>query len=158
MNLRRIRAIASCETRLLRRDPMIFLHAVGVPLALILLFGYGLSLDVEHIPFGVIDYDHTATSREYLYTFAGNRTFDLVSASANEKDIETLLRRGEIRLAIIIPPQFKRTLYHGLSISVQLMVDGVYTFQAEMTRAHTRSPHMPAPAPRSWLRACAKGP
>ncbi len=45
MTLRRIIAIAGCETRQLRRDPMIVVRALGVPLALFLLFGYGLSLE-----------------------------------------------------------------------------------------------------------------
>ena len=141
MNFRRVLAIARLETRLLRRDPMIILRAIGTPLVLMLLFGYGLSLDVEHIPFAVVDYDHSATSRDYIYTFAGNRTFDLVSAGASEREVEAMLRRGDVRLAIIVPPQFERTLYHGLPATVQLMVDGVYAFRAEITRGYALAAH-----------------
>lgn len=144
MNFRRILAIAHLETRLLRRDPMILLRALGTPLVLMLLFAYGLSLDVERIPFAVIDYDHTSTSRDYIYAFAGNRTFDLVSADASERDMEAMMRRGDIRLAIIVPPQFERTLYHGLPATVQLMVDGVYAFRAEVTRGYALAAHQRA--------------
>lgn len=141
MNLSRVRAIAACETRQLWRDPMILLRAIGVPVIMMLLFGYGLSLDVERIPFAVVDYDHSATSRAYLYAFAGNRTFELRRASASERDVETMLRRGEIRLAMIIPPHFERLLYKGLPVAVQLLVDGVYPYRAEVTRGYALACH-----------------
>lgn len=141
MNRRRVLAIAQVESRLLRRDPMILLRAFGVPLALMLLFGYGLSLDVEHIPFAAVDYDRTATSRDYIYTFAGSRAFELTAAPTSERDVETMLRRGRIRLAIVIPPDFEKTLYRGLPATVQLMIDGVYAYRAEVTRGYALAAH-----------------
>ncbi|MGO9061222.1 MAG: ABC transporter permease [Candidatus Binataceae bacterium] len=141
MKLRRVMAIAGCEARQLRRDKMALIRSFGVPLTLLLLFGYGLSLDVEHIPFAAIDYDHSALSRAYLYTFAGNPTFDLKSADPSERRAEAMLRRGQVRLVLIIPPDFERTLYHGLPASVQLMVDGVYPYRAEVTRAYALAAH-----------------
>lgn len=136
MSLRRIWAIAACETSQLRRDPMILIRALGVPLALLLLFGYGLSLDVEHIPFAVVDYDHSAISRDYIYAFAATRTFDFRGEVASVKQLSTMLRRGKIRLGIVIPPQFQRTLYRGLPERLQLLVDGAYPYRAEVTRGY----------------------
>lgn len=136
MKLRRVRAIAACETLQLRRDLMFLVRALGVPLALLLLFGYGLKLDVEHIPFAVVDYDHSALSREYIYSFAANRTFDLRGEVAGVKQLDTMMRRGEIRLGMVIPPQFQRTLYKGLPERVQLLVDGAYPYRAEVTRGY----------------------
>jgi drug efflux transport system permease protein len=136
MKLRRVRAIAACETLQLRRDLMIVVRALGVPLALLLLFGYGLSLDVEHIPFAVVDYDHSALSREYVYSFAANRTFDLRGEVAGVKQLDAMMRRGEIRLGMVIPPQFQRTLYKGMPERVQFLVDGAYPYRAEVTRGY----------------------
>ncbi len=136
MTLRRVFAIAGCETRQLRRDPMISVRALGVPLVLFLLFGYGLSLDVEHIPFAVVDCDRSAFSREYIYAFAGNPTFSLRAEAADTRVLSAMLRRGEIRLGMVIPPQFQHTLYKGRPESVQFMVDGVYSYRAEVTRAY----------------------
>ena len=154
INLRRTLAIAACEARLLRRDPLLFVRAVGVPVALLFTLGYGLSFDVEHIPFAVVDYDQSATSREYVYAFAGIRAFDLRTASASEAEVETMLRRGAIRLAIIIPSDFERTLYRGLPSRVQLLVDGVYPYRAEVTRGYALA-CMPTWRPRSGPHACA---
>lgn len=141
MNWRRVAVIAACETRLLRRDPMLWLRALGVPVALFFFMGYGLSFDVEHIPFAVVDHDHSATSRDYIYAFAATRAFALRNGAATESEIETMLRRGEIRLAVIIPSAFERTLYRGLPATVQLLVDGVYAYHAEITRAYALAIH-----------------
>jgi ABC-2 type transport system permease protein/ribosome-dependent ATPase len=134
-------AVAACEVRLLRRDPMLWLRALGVPVALFVFMAYGLSFDVEHIPLAVVDYDHSATSRDYVYGFAATRTFDLRAASASEREVETMLRRGQIRLAIIVPPGFERTLYRGFPAAVQLLVDGVYAYYAEVTRGYALAIH-----------------
>ena len=157
MKLRRVMAIAGCEARQLRRDKMALIRSFGVPLTLLLLFGYGLSLDVEHIPFAAIDYDHSALSRAYLYTFAGNPTFDLKSADPSERRAEAMLRRGQVRLVLIIPPDFERTLYHGLPASVQLMVDGVYPYRAEVTRAYALAAINGSPRT-CWRNCSANGP
>ena len=141
MNLRRVAAVAACEARQLRRDPLLWLRALGVPLALFVCMGYGLAFDLERIPFAVVDHDRSATSRDYLYSFLATRAFELRSASASERDVETMLRRGEIRLAIIIPPAFERTLYRGLPAAVQLLVDGVYAYHAEVNRGCALAVH-----------------
>lgn len=141
MNWRRVAVIAACETRLLRRDPMLWLRALGVPVALFFFMGYGLSFDVEHIPFAVVDHDHSAASRDYIYAFRATRAFALRNGSATEAEIETMLRRGEIRLGVIIPPGFERTLYRGLPATVQLLVDGVYAYHAEVTRGYALAIH-----------------
>lgn len=141
MNPGRIAAIARCELRQLWRDPMLVLRAVGVPVTLLVLFGYGLSLDVERIPLAVVDHDRSATSREYIAAFASTRTFELRSAAASEDAVEAMLRRGEIRLVIIIPGQLERRLYHGLPVTVQLLVDGGFPYRAEVTRGYALAAH-----------------
>jgi ABC-2 type transport system permease protein len=140
----RVLAIARCEARQLRRDPLLLLRALGVPLTLLLVFGYGLSLDVERVPIAVLDHDRSATSREYVSTFTANRTFDLSAVARSEAELERWLRRGEVRLALIVPPRFERTLYRGLPARVQLLVDGVYTYRAEVIRSYALAAHATA--------------
>ncbi|MFI5395995.1 MAG: ABC transporter permease [Candidatus Binatia bacterium] len=141
MKIRRIAAIAACEARQLRRDPLLWLRALGVPFVLFVFMGYGLSFDIERIPFAVVDHDHSATSRDYVYAFAATRAFELRTASASEREVEAMLRRGQIHLAIIVPPAFERTLYHGLPATVQLLVDGVYAYHAEVNRSYALAIH-----------------
>ena len=141
MNLRRVAAVAACEARQLRRDPLLWLRALGVPLTLFVCMGYGLAFDVERIPFAVVDHDQSATSRDYIYAFLATRAFELRAASASEREVETMLRRGAIRLAIIVPPAFEPTLYRGLPAAVQLLVDGVYAYHAEVNRGYALAIH-----------------
>jgi ABC-2 type transport system permease protein len=141
VKLRRVAAVAACEARQLRRDPLLWLRALGVPFVLFVCMGYGLSFDLERIPFAVVDYDRSATSRDYVYAFVATRAFELRTASASEAEVEAMLRRGQIRLAIIVPPAFERTLFHDLPATVQLLVDGVYAYHAEVNRSYALAIH-----------------
>ncbi|MDP3938456.1 MAG: ABC transporter permease [Deltaproteobacteria bacterium] len=141
MKLRRIRAVALCEARQLRRDPMLPIRALGVPITLMLLFGYGITFDVEQLPTAVIDHDRSATSREYIQAFTGNRSFDLVRAAASEDELEDLLRQGQLRLALVIPPGFEREVFRSRPASVQILIDGVYPYRADITRGYALTAH-----------------
>jgi ABC-2 type transport system permease protein len=108
---------------------------------LFVFMGYGLTFDLERIPFAVVDHDRSAISRAYVSAFAATRAFELHTASASEEAVEVMLRRGQIRLAIIVPPGFERTLYSGRPATVQLLVDGVYAYHAEVNRSYALAIH-----------------
>jgi hypothetical protein len=76
MNLRRIFAVSYEEWREIVRDRLFLTLAFVVPTALMLIFGFGLTLDVEHIPFAVLDHDKSAASRDYLHRYIDSRYFD----------------------------------------------------------------------------------
>ena len=76
MKWRRATAVAQKEWLEILRDRLFFTLAFVVPAALMLIFGYGLSLDVENVSFAVVDYDRTSLSRDYAYRFIGSRYFD----------------------------------------------------------------------------------
>ena len=69
MKVRRIVALTRKEWREILRDRLFFALAFVVPASLMLIFGYGLTLDVEHIPFAVVDHDKSAMSRDYLHRY-----------------------------------------------------------------------------------------
>ena len=75
MNFSRIAAVASKEWREIVRDRLFFTLAFVVPAVLTLLFGYGLSMDVENIPMAIVDHDRTPLSREYAHRFIDSRYF-----------------------------------------------------------------------------------
>ena len=75
MNRARVVAIAWKEWREIVRDKLFFALAFVVPALLMVLFGYGLSLDVEHIPFALVDHDKSSLSRDYGYRFISSRYF-----------------------------------------------------------------------------------
>lgn len=136
MNLRRIAAVASKEWREISRDRMFLTLAFLIPFVWMLVFGYGMVLDVENIPYAVLDYDHSALSRDYLYRFQQSRYFDFRGSVRDEREIEALLAGGSVRAVIIVPEQFQERLVEGRSVSVQTLVDGILPLRSDITKGY----------------------
>ncbi len=136
MNLRRVRAVAHKEWREVLRDRLFFTLAFVLPAMFMLLFGYGLSLDVENVPFAVVDHDRSAASRDYAYRFIGSRYFDFQGYAADERALDPLLRDNRIRVAIVIPPRFEENLLAGRAARVQTLIDGTLPSRAATTKGY----------------------
>ncbi len=136
MNLRRIAAVASKEWRETVRDRMFFLLAFLLPILWMLVFGYGLVLDVENIPYAALDRDQSALSRDYLYRFQQSRYFDFKGALTDEREADPLLASGRIRAAIIIPEKFQERLNAGQTVGVQTLIDGIFPLRTDITKGY----------------------
>lgn len=136
MKIRRIVALAYKEWREILRDRLFFALAFVVPASLMLIFGYGLTLDVEHIPFAVVDHDKSAMSRDYLHRYIDSRYFDYKGDVASEREIEPLLADSRIRLAIVIPPRFQENLMSGRAVAVQTLIDGTFPFRTSSSKGY----------------------
>lgn len=136
MNRRRIIAVAAKEWREIVRDRLFFGLAFVVPAVLMLIFGYGLSLDVENVPLAISDHDRTPLSREYAYQFTGSRYFHFNGYAADERQLDLLLKDGRIRAAIIIPPNFQRNLRAGRAAHVQILIDGTIPSRTQTTKGY----------------------
>ena len=125
MNLRRTAAVARKETLHVLRDPRALGISIALPLLLLLLFGYALTLDVDHVPLLVWDQSNTPQSRELVSRFAGSRYFDVEGGVSGYGAIDrALLRRTTTTLALVIPADYARWLDSGRSVEVQLIADG----------------------------------
>ena len=136
MNVRRISAVTQKEWREIVRDKVFFSLAFIVPVAMMILLGYGLSLDVENIPLTIVDDDRSAMSRDYAYRFIGSRYFDFKGYTAHERDLRVLLTDNRVRAAIIIPPDFEKNLLAGRPSAVQTLIDGTFPFRAQTTKGY----------------------
>lgn len=136
MKVRRIVALARKEWREILRDRLFFSLAFVVPVSLMLIFGYGLTLDVKHIPFAVVDQDKSAMSRDYLHRFIDSRYFDYRGDVASEREIQPLLADSRIRLAIVIPPRFQENLMSGRAVAVQTLIDGTFPFRSSSSKGY----------------------
>ncbi len=136
MNLRRIAAVASKEWRETVRDRMFLSLAFLIPILWMLVFGYGMVLDVDNIPYAVLDRDQTQVSRDYLYRFQQSRYFDFKGALRGEREAERLLAAGKIRGAIIVPEKFQERLLAGQSVGVQTLVDGTFPLRSDITKGY----------------------
>lgn len=124
MNLRRTRATARKELLHILRDPLSLIMALALPILMILLFGYALTLDVDRIPAIVYDSDQSPQSRELISRFRGSRYFQILGTASGYRTIEQAIDRDEIVLGIIIPQDYARKLLSGQNPQVQLLFDG----------------------------------
>jgi ABC-2 type transport system permease protein len=124
MNLRRLRAVARKETLHIRRDPRSLGLAIGIPMLMIILFGYALTVDVDHVPLVVWDQSGTAQSRAFIAQFTASRYFDFRGAAAHDHDLVRAIDEREALLALVIPPDFATRLDAGRAAEVQAIIDG----------------------------------
>ncbi len=124
MKLRRTRAIAWKEFLHIARDPRSMVMALAVPLLMLLMFGYALTLDVDRIPTVVYDADQSAESRELISRFEGSRYFDVLGSVANHKTIERMIDSGECLLGLVVAEDYARSLSSNEQAKVQLLLDG----------------------------------
>jgi ABC-2 type transport system permease protein/ribosome-dependent ATPase len=136
MNWRRVITVAHKEWREILRDRLFFALAFVVPAALMLIFGYGLSLDVENVPVAIVDYDKTPLSRDYAYRFISSRYFDFKGYATNERELDPLLKDNKLRAAIVIPPHFQRNVWAGRAAHVQTLIDGTIPSRAQTTKGY----------------------
>ena len=136
MNLKRIAAVASKEWREVTRDRLFLLLAFLMPVLWMVVFGYGLVLDVENIPFAVLDRDHSELSRDYVYRFLQSRYFSVQGSLSSEAEADDWLLRGKARAVIIVPEQFQERLQAGQPVDVQTLIDGVFPLRADIIKGY----------------------
>lgn len=136
MNLRRITAVARKEWKETVRDRLFLLMAFLLPGLWMVVFGYGLVLDVEHVPFAVLDRDQSSLSRDYLYRFMESRYFDYRGSVNDERDIDQGLGDTAIRMAIIVPDRFEERLLAGRPVTVQTLLDGTFPLHADTLKGY----------------------
>ena len=117
-------AMARKETHHIVRDPRNLYLALGLPVVMILIFGFGVSFDIDNAPIAVVDQDGTATSREVVRTLAANGDFEVVASMTSAEDVDRLFRTRDAMAAVVVPAGFERDLARGERASVQVLLDG----------------------------------
>ncbi len=132
----RIWAFARREAVELQHDRVRLAFSVFGPILLMIVFGYGISLDVDHLPFAVLDNDGTVASRAYADTFRGSYYFDEKSPLYSYSELDRRLRNGELRVAMEIPTGFQNDLQRGRQPEVNAFIDAAVPFRAETSRGY----------------------
>lgn len=120
---RRLGAIIIKEFVQLVRDRRTLLMALLMPVIQLLLFGYAITTDVEHLPTIVLDQSRSQESRALLQRFVNTRYFDIRKVAASEAEIEREIDRGTSRVGIVIPPDYDDRLLAGRTAQIQVIVD-----------------------------------
>ncbi|HEX8910693.1 MAG TPA: ABC transporter permease [Anaeromyxobacteraceae bacterium] len=119
----RVGAMAAKEVLHIQRDPRTLYLALVMPVVLLVLFGYGVSFDLDHIPLAVADGDRTPASRALVDAFVRAGEFTRVAEVAPD-EAERLFRRGVAQAVLVIRPQHGRDLLRGEAGRAELLVDG----------------------------------
>ncbi len=131
-NLGRMLAYTANETMQIRRDPVRLAFAFVGSLLLMLVFGFGITTDVEHIRYATLDFDQTPESRTYLEQYAAsNRWFTYTRPVDSADDALERLQANDIALALEVPPNFGRDFERDANPEVSAQVDGANPFRGE---------------------------
>jgi ABC-2 type transport system permease protein len=134
----RIGAMASKEWMHIGRDPSTLYFALLMPLVMLILFGYAVSFDVDRVRTVVVDQDMTAQSRELTsHLFAGGTFVHSTATARAPEEIETLFRRGEASVALVIPRGYSDNVLLGGPVRVQLLVDAADNSTATSVLSYT---------------------
>jgi ABC-2 type transport system permease protein len=123
-SVRRILQVVWKELVQIRRDRRQLLLVMMMPMMELLIFGYVVATDVDNIQLAVCDYSHSTESRAYVEQLERSRYFRVRADCRSLQDIDALLDRGRVRVALAIPPDFAAQLKRGGPAQVMAAVDG----------------------------------
>ena len=136
-------AVSYREQLELRRDPIRLTLAILGSVILMLVMGYGITLDVEHLTFAVLDRDQTTVSRDYSIRLAGTtRYFTERPPIADYEELDRRMRSGELSMAIELPPDFGRDVARGRPARIGVWIDGSMPVRAEVIRGYVQGNHL----------------
>lgn len=124
MKLIRLRAIMRKEFIHILRDPRSLALALSIPVLLLLLFGYALTLDVDNIPTVVYDVDRSPQSRDFIHHFLSSKYFRYQAFVDSYGKLQEKLDRGEALVGLVIPNNFSRDLELNRQATIQILLDG----------------------------------
>ena len=132
----RLAAYTYRETLEILRDPVRLAFAFVGSAILMLVFGFGITTDVENVRYAELDLDRTPASRGYLDAFASSRSFQRQPPLRDERAMHDRLRANDISMAVEMPPLFGRNLAKNDPLEASALVDGANPFRAETIKQY----------------------
>ncbi len=125
MNVSRVIAIAKKEFIHIFRDPRSLGMAIAIPMLLLILFGYALTVDVDNVALVVWNQDKGQESTDYILNFAASKYFNVVAYVDSYDELQRFIDESKtFIMALVIPYNFSRKLNSNQSVELQLLVDG----------------------------------
>ncbi|MEZ4684791.1 MAG: ABC transporter permease [Bacteroidia bacterium] len=120
------------------RDGRTLLILFGLPVSLVVIFGFVLDNDLKNIPIAVLDNSHDALSQRLADKLVASGYFQIDQSLMSYKEIEPAFQRGKIKMAVVIPPRFSDALYHERQAQVQLVADATDPNTATTTTGYAQ--------------------
>lgn len=140
--LRRLLSYASRETLELIRDPIRLTMSFLGSMVLMVVIGYGITMDVDDLSYAVFDRDQTSTSLNYRNALSGSRYFNEQPAITSYADMDRRMKSGELSLAVEIPPEFSQKLHNGEQVEIGAWIDGSMPSRAETIEGYVTGIHL----------------
>ena len=134
MNLRRVKAIAKKEIIQVWRDPRSLMVVLLMPLMQMALLGYGVNLDIKHVPICIFDREGSQESESLMKAFQASPYFNVVETERDYNSLKRAIDGGRCRMAVVIPPDFSEDLATANSASVQAILDATDDNTANIAR------------------------
>jgi ABC-2 type transport system permease protein len=132
-SLIRVFAMTAKEATHIRRDPQTIVMALVMPVLMLLLFGFGVTFDLEHLPIVAVDLDHTSVSRGIVRSFRVSGDLVISAEVDSVEQGEALIRKQQAVAVVVLPQGLSRTLARGEPAELQLVVDGADSLTATQT-------------------------
>jgi ABC-2 type transport system permease protein len=139
MNIKRVFAITKKEFIHIRRDVRSLVLSFLIPIILLVLFGYALSLDVKNISATILDYDKSSYSREYINIFKESKYFAINNYTNSFDALKEDIKSGRSVVAIVIPSGFENKIKTGQKVSIQTIIDGSNSNKASISYAYVNA-------------------
>jgi len=124
MKFRRIKAIAVKEILQIWRDPRSLMIALLLPFTQMFLFGYGVNLDLKHLPVCTFDREGSRLSQALFKHFQASQYFAIARNVKSYPELAAAIDNATCRVAIVVPPDFSERLNDTGTASVQAILDG----------------------------------
>jgi ABC-2 type transport system permease protein len=139
MKMRRTLAVSRKEWLHIVRDIRSLILAFAIPVVLLLLFGYALTLDVDRVPVVVWNQDGSQVSRDLIGRLAGSRYFNVKRYIESYSEVEYSIEKGDAMAAVVIPLKFGGDITAGKTTPVQVILDGSDANTASIVRGYLES-------------------
>lgn len=117
-------AVMKRETITIARDKRLLLIVVFFPLLLLIIYGYGVTFDIKHVPIAVYDQSKSMISRELIDRYNASEYFKITEFTRSRQRIDELLINDDIILGLVIPPDFAGNIKSLKGGVVQVLVNG----------------------------------
>jgi ribosome-dependent ATPase len=125
----------------MRRDPIRLSIATFGMALLMLVFGFGITLDVDSLRYAVLDRDQSPESRTYIENFEGSPYFKSEPLLHSHEELLAHMQDGSVSLALEIPPDFGKDLRRGAPTEIAATIDGAMPFRAETIGGYAQGMH-----------------
>lgn len=127
------------------RDKRMILPLFVAPVLQLILFGFAATTDVKNISLSILDYDKSRESRALMSNFLHTEAFRINHSTGSIEEIDDLIQRGDIKVAVVIPSNFEKDLKTGRNTSIQIILDGsdansatiVLSYIAQLLNSHS---------------------